>query len=235
MTLRELLEELRNNVLRDRSTEEAAQADGYLWSNATLVRYINDAEQKFARRTHCLRDRSTPEVVEVALVPGVSQYALHPSVIAVLGATWRAGPLRRSDAAVLEGVPADISGGTRAPQATATGQPVWFTTDEEVRTLRVYPAPDTAETVYLRVARLPLNPLTPNNLTASPEIPEDYHLDLLEWAAWRALRNHDTDAENMAKASAHKRRFEEAVDELRRASKRLMLEPIQFAVCARYD
>lgn len=40
-------------------------------------------------------------------------------------------------------------------RAARSGQPVWFTTDEAVRTLRVYPIPDTAETVYLRVARLP--------------------------------------------------------------------------------
>ena len=232
MNLRDLLAELRGNILRDVSTATSNPAEGYLWSDASLVRYIDDAERKFARLTHCLRDNATPEVVEIAVSPDVTEYPLHDSVVEVLSCSCNGVPLRRAGNAQFAGSPVD--------KALFTGNylherntPLWFSTDESVRVLRLMPIPDAEYTLRLRVARLPLRHLVSTDLTASPEIPEDYHLDLLEWAAWRALRNHDVDAENMNKASMHKKRFMDAVDEVRAAAKRLMLEPIQFAVNAR--
>jgi hypothetical protein len=41
-------------------------------------------------------------------------------------------------------------------------------------------------------------------MDATFETPEDYDLDVLEWAAWRALRNWDLDAEDRTKADQHK-------------------------------
>ncbi len=55
-----------------------------------------------------------------------------------------------------------------------------------------------------------------DDLDAHPEIPEDYHLDLPEWGAWRALRNWDIDGEDRAKAEAHQKRFNDAIMECKR-------------------
>ena len=48
MNLGDLLEELRENILHDRSDRIAGDTD-QLWSDRTLVRYINEAERKMAR------------------------------------------------------------------------------------------------------------------------------------------------------------------------------------------
>lgn len=237
MTLSELLDELRTNILRDVSSAVVDQDADRLWSDATLVRYINDAENKFARRTRCLRDSTTAKVVEVTLEEGVEYYTLHPSIIGVMSASLPNVPLRRTMEGVINGAPADVAGGTYAPTKGTTGTPMWFSTDDAVRTLRIVPIPDAASagvTVRLRVERLPVKPLDVNAPTASPEIPVDYHLDLLEWAAFRAYRNHDVDGENNQKANSHRAAFNTAVEEVAQGIKMQALAPVQFGIQARY-
>ena len=87
MNLESLLDELRGNVLRD-DAELASGPQDQLWSDDTLVRYINDAQSRFARKTLALRDASTSEVVEVTLATGVSTYDLHESIVAVQSARF---------------------------------------------------------------------------------------------------------------------------------------------------
>jgi len=85
MTLSELLTELRTNILYDRSDRVAGTPD-YLWSDATLIRYINEAQNRFARLGLVIRDGQTPDATEVMIRTGVTEYALHPSVLAVISA-----------------------------------------------------------------------------------------------------------------------------------------------------
>lgn len=237
MDLKELLEELRGNILRDISTAVPADPSSYLWSDTTLVRYINDAQSKFARRTRCLRDSTTAEVVEIALEEGVEFYALHKSVIGVMSAKLDGSPLRRAADGPLSGSPGDVAMGDRTVQGGNGGRPVWYSTDESVSTLRLTPIPDASidgAVVRLRVERLPLVALSVSDKTAAPELQEDYHLDLLEWAAFKALRNHDVDGENMQKANTHRAAFNTAVEEAARDIKTQALAPVQFGVKARY-
>ena len=250
MDIVELLHELRTNVLRDvadldvdAETPEgqAALNEVYLWTDETLISYINDAYRTFARRTLCLKDKNTAEICEVTLISGQAEYALDARILAVYSVTDEDDQrsLQRLGHSPLTGANADIA--YRATHnITQAGQPSDFTTDESVRTLRLYPEPDDSQAgkVYrLRVARLPLVPLA---LPAGaedplvPEIPEQYHMDMLEWAAWRALRNHDTDAENMNKASAHKKRFNEAIEEATAEHKLANYAPPQFKFNANY-
>jgi hypothetical protein len=233
-----MLKELRENILRDVTDQVSPGGSAYLWSDVALVRYINEGERRFARKTECLIDKTTPAVTQITLVAGQDEYPLDDRVITVLSAVLNGNALRKTNHDALVGFPGNISAGNVVVKAQQLGGPLMFTTDEAVRTLRVYPIPDArsaGKTVYLRVSRLPLAELVVSNLKAVPEVPSDHHLDLLEWAAYRALRNHDTDAENMAKASAHKTRFTEALAELGRESKRRSASPVQFGVNARFD
>lgn len=43
--------------------------------------------------------------------------------------------------------------------------------------------------------------------SGSPEIPEEYHFDLIDWIAHLVLSNHDKEAENLVKAREHDVRF----------------------------
>lgn len=242
MQLDELLDEVRSNILRDASALLEGPADN-LWTDESLVRYLNDAQRRFARRTMCLRDGTTPECCEVTLETGVTDYALHPSVLAVMSLRNEDSEqdTPRSKHSLISGAQrpdTEPYGSWSVNAAAITGMPQTWDTDEQldpdgnsrlqVVHLRVYPKPSAAENgkrVFIRVVRLPLVPLVVSQLSAHPEVPEDYHLDLLEWVAYRALRNWDVDGEDRAKSKDHKARFEEAITEATQEAKRKLFAP----------
>jgi len=239
MNLEELLEELRENILRDVSDEVGHSQDSYLLNDRSLVRYIEEGVVKFAVGTLCIRDETTPEVTRVRLVPGVESYELDPRVVAVFGARVGHANLRRTTYSGMTSAP-DVAPSTSIEdwgRRYTHAAPCWFYTDRESGKLGVWPTPgdNAAGTdLILRVARKPLRKLEATDLKAVPEIPDEYHMDVLEWAAWRALRNHDADLEALAKASQHRKRFLETVEELSRQAKRLLAQDVQFRVNANW-
>jgi hypothetical protein len=236
--LQELLEELRECLLRDTSDATDSRDAGQLWTDAALVRYINDGMNQFAIATCLLRDETTAAITQITLVEGQEQYDMDKRVVAVFGTRVDNRHLSRTTYGGLFSNAGDLTLGYTRVGPCANGVPQKFYTDRETGKIGVYPPPSAeyaGQVLTLRVARKPLEPLVISNTEALPEIPEEYHLDILEWAAWRALRNHDTDAENMAKASAHKTRFTEAVKELSRKAKRLLAQDLQFDVRTNWE
>lgn len=239
MTLEELLDELRTNVLRDTSTAVTASEADNLWTDATLVRYINEGYFQFARRTQLLRDDATPAVTQLTLVQDVGRYKLDRRVLSVQSVHLSDGtPLIKSTHPTLFFEPANVARATTGVPNWQPGRPSLYTVDTAMRILRIRGTPSAAmvgEVLQMRVTRLPLEPLCIDDLQGEPEIPGDYQLDMLEWAAFRALRNHDTDGENLRKASAHKTRFMQAVEEVLTDNRRQMFTPIQFQPNAHWD
>ena len=231
MRLQELLDELRDNILNDRSDSVDGDPDE-LWSDTTLVRYINEAQRRFAKRAFVIRDATTAEVVNVTLEEDVSEYTLHPSILSVLSA--KVDGAARDLARVGHCVLGDFVNATaeiyNAAQLGAVnpGAPLAYTTDEALGeddegtsaavSLRMYPVPDAAADdtlIKLRVVRMPLDALTANNLSAVPEIPTDHHLEMLDWAAYLALRIVDQDAGNTRRAADFAASFEQHVKDAR--------------------
>lgn len=235
MTLDDQLQELRFNILRDRSDMIAGDTDS-LWSDETLVRYIGDAERRFARRSLILRDATTPEVCQIRLIAGTNQYPIHRSVIAIISARYAGNQydMQRSGHAIIanSNPPEFLSFDPASPPTISPGPPLAYYTDETMVfgrqggiTLMTYPPPGLAEdktTVNLRVIRMPVSTYTMNDLGIESEIPEDYQLDVLEWAAYRAQRGFDGDAGAPTSADAHKAAFEEAIARATQELKRKM-------------
>ena len=240
MNLQDLVDELRENILHDRSDRVSGTPD-YLWSDATLVRYINEAQRRFARESLIIRD-GTSEATTVTLETGVDRYALHPSILGVLSVRVssdtadlaRAGhsaldTYHQADAYFFD--PSSLS-------VLAPGKPVAYSTDDylgtddfdsvAVPTLRLYPTPSSAyngKTLRLRVVRLPLEDLTVRNMRATPEIPQDHHIEMLDWAAYLALRIVDADGGMPDRAAEFKKSFDESVFKARQSSMRKLFSP----------
>ena len=253
MNLGELLQELRENILHDRSDQVAGQSD-YLWSDTTLCRYIDEAQRRFARGALVIRDgttstassgTTTKPVTDVLLVAGTDMYTLHPSVLAVISAR-------------LDGDKADLARGGHAAFATYTqpdtyyfdpsslsqlppGKPLAYDTDEYAGadangsfgtiTLRVYPVPNAdyaGQNISLRVARMPLQRFTLANLEVEPEIPEEHHLEMLDWAAYLALRIVDVDAGMPDRANEFRQSFELHVQKAKEQALRKTFTPLQW-------
>jgi hypothetical protein len=239
MNLGEQLSELRVNILRDTSDLIEGNTDR-LWSDETLLRYIGDAEKRFARQSLILRDATTPEVTQVKLKTGGRIYPLHRSVLSVISASYvsatghRYDLMRSGHALIAQAEPNEnltfdpaFYWSTQLPP----GQPRAYFTDESLVfarssriTFSVYPPPDTPEdgmTVHLRVIRMPLCGYDSGCLEHESEL-VDYELDVLEWAAYRAQRTFDGDAGAPTSAAAHKAAFDAAVADAKREAKRKM-------------
>lgn len=235
MTLDDQLQELRNNILRDRSDIIAGDTD-CLWSDETLLMYIKDAERRFARQSLIMRDSTTPEITQIKLKNGVATYATHKSVISVLSARYDTNSydIQRSGHAIVTQAnpPEFLSFDPTSPYTVAPGAPLAFYTDETLVfarqgavTVTVYPAPGATEDgkiLYLRTIRLPMSGYGTDCLDRESELPEDYQLDVLEWAAYRAQRGFDADAGAPTSADAHKLAFTESVARATQEMKRKM-------------
>lgn len=242
MNLGELLDELRVNILNDRSDRVSGSSD-YLWTDATLTRYINEAQRRFARKGLILRDSKTAECCQITLVAGQTEYDLHSAVLAVVSAKYEddTADLTRAGHSALDtfrqpdGYYFDPGQFTSQPP----GRPLAYSTDESlvlddndstsVVSLRIYPAPTAAEAgkkVLLRVMRLPLEKLSSSKQV--PEIPEDHHLEMLDWAAYLALRIVDHDAGNPARAAEFRQSFEMHVMQARKDAMRKLFAPINW-------
>ena len=241
MILGDLITELRENILHDRSDQTGGPSD-YLWSDATLTRYINQAYFRFATEALCLRDNVTPQYTQFTSIALVEQYVLDPAVLAIISVqmTGDRGDLIRAGHA-------DFNMGVRPdpyffdPNALAVlppGKPQAFSTDEGMAetddgalsaiTLRLFPIPSADYAPILgkmRVIRLPSGAL--ENANDVPELPERHHLEMLDWAAYLALRIVDHDLGDVNRAQEFKASFEDAVRKARNLSMRKMFTPLQ--------
>jgi hypothetical protein len=248
--LGDLLEELRENILSDRSNQVSGAASDQLWSDKTLVRYINAAQDRFAKRSECLRDKVTPETCRLKLVVGQQDYALHEKVIGVLSARYMGPPddgfdLARAGHANLDTYRAVDNRffDTSNIVGLQPGKIIAFTTDEGMMadgrnalntpTFRAFPNVGDGfdGTVALRVVRFPIHHLHLDDLNGRPEIPEQYHLNMLDWAGYLALRRPDLDvaggdAPGRAKDLATS--FQQHVEDAKRELRRRMFQPLAW-------
>lgn len=237
MNLGDLLEELREGILHDFSDQVAGTSDE-LWSDKRLVRYIDEAQKKMAREALMIRDRT-----EVETVAFENEYPLDDSVIAVLSARCKGdlADLARAGHAAFDTyhVPDTYFFDPSSLSSLPPGKILAYDTDEFVHpdaegsmgtvNLRLYPPPDSlhAVPVHLRVIRMPAD-LCYDDLTAIPEIPREHHIDMLDWAAYLALRIVDLDQGSPERAAEFKASFEVHVAEARKIAMRKMFTPSQW-------
>lgn len=243
MNTGDLLSELRENILHDRSDQVAGVTDR-LWSDATLIRYMNEAQRRFARKSLIIRDNSS-DATKVTLVTGQELYTLDPSVLAVISAKYSTdrNDLARAGHSALGSYTQPDSYFFDPSQLSSLppGKVLAYSTDETVSaddydsmsvvTLRVYPAPDVTQNgalLRLRIVRLPMTPLSLAALKAYPEIPEDHHLDMLDWAAYLALRIVDGDGGMPERAAEFRASFDANVKGARDVVMRKLFAPVQW-------
>lgn len=241
MNLADQLQELRFNILRDTSDIIAGDRDS-LWSDDSLLRYIQDAERRFARRTLILRDSTSLEVVQLRLRNGVKTYPVHRSILSVISANYngQSSDLLRSGHAMVVPAPAPefMPFNPNAPYTMPPGAPIAYYTDETLVfdhegrvTMSIYPVPgpdQDGKIIMMRVARVPVSCYTRDDMERPSEIPLDYQLDVLEWAAYRAQRTFDADAGAPTSADQHKKAFDDAVDAAVMEAKRKMFANMGF-------
>lgn len=208
MKLRELLELLKDN-LADTSNLISGPTDRY-WTDALLTQYLRTAEREFCDLSRSLIDDTTPEVTRITLKDATDNYPLHKSIIAITDVFLPAkGKLDAKSREFVRGI-----------SNAQVARPLWYAADTFAKKLYVAGVPTTANTyagqkLELRVARFPLCSLTLNQPDKEPEIHEQYHEILIEYAMYRALRKHDSEAENLTKANNHLKLFTDTANRVK--------------------
>lgn len=240
MDLVTLLEHLAKDYLDDRT--ELVDGDGdSLWSDALLVRYLNEAQRILARRAWCIVEYGVAPAGVITLRTGVSLYPVHKSILKVYDGTpsTQAYPLGRANDTMIRSVSlvydfdAFEIGVSAALNSTAdTGATTAIASDAGSRMLRVYPTPTATENgvqVAIKIARLPITWLTVDDTAASPEVPEDYHFLLCTYAAGKALTQPNVDGAMKTDGRLLLAEFDAAVKEARQDRQRFELGSSRWA------
>lgn len=168
----------------------------YLWEDALLYTYIDDAQKQFCRLTYGLEDARSFKVTIKA--DGTVWYPVSPAILKIRDATNAATgapvPLIAVEKMAASGIRFD--GTTGALRALITGM--------ERNMLRAHPVPSEAATVDLGVFRLPVDVAAGDDF----EIDAQHILNLLFWVKYRAYSVQDAEAGDPKKAASCKADFE---------------------------
>ena len=168
----EVLEHTRSQVLRDFASPQ-------LFSDPSLIRYLNEGYAIFARTTHAF----TREF-ELDTIAGQKRYDMPSDVIHVRDVVGSYG----------------ISLGhysRKTRRASCTGRPTQYTTDTKHRSIKFWPVPDNVYTFEIEAAVLP------ERVEDGDELDLDYDHGLLlpHFIAFRTLMNNDPDGSQTVAAS----------------------------------
>lgn len=169
----------------------ADYTEPYLASDKSLIFHLNQAVFEAARRSLLIYDETTSadgalDLCDIAILPGQRAYKLHPRILSVVSAT-------------LGSTKMTLGRDPTLPQLDQY-QPLWrnltgvatgFATFRRV--LYLNRTPDLADTLHIRVYRLPLNSEKMARLTDEPPIPEEFQPDLAYWATHKIFDRKDSD------------------------------------------
>jgi hypothetical protein len=172
-------------------------ATPYLWADAELTDYLEEAEAEAALRANLLEITGISTYCNITLADETSTYVLNSLVYDVITArvTGQSYFLKRTSREVLDR--------DRPAWGDETGTPTeYFITDTNIT---FYPQPTGAGTVTMTVLRLPIA-----TMGTSPEINAKHHPRLIDWVMFRALSKRNSDSQSEQKARMYERAFEES-------------------------
>lgn len=184
MTLQQLIDQFRSDV--DDRIED------YLFSDADVIGWLNEAEREAALRANLIFDATTSAVCEIAVTAGTNVYPMHSAIFVIERASFLADGADAEDAVVL-----DIVGRLELNRL----RPNWRTTEEapstlivDDKTVQIGCLPSENGTLSLEVYRAPLTPMVlGDGDPMSPEIALEHHRHLVEWAKYRAFSRPDAE------------------------------------------
>ncbi len=167
----------------------------YLWSDALVYGYIDDAQKQFCRDTQGIEDARSFKLTIKA--DGTQWYAVDPLILKVRNAVDRATgldiPIIAVEKMADHGLRFDGTVGT--VRALIAGMERGF--------LRALPTPNEAKVIELRTFRLPEDVAAGDDF----EIDQQHVRNLLYWVKYRAYNVQDADAGDAKQADKNRAEF----------------------------
>jgi len=171
----------------------------YLWPDAELDEYLNDAQSEACVRASLIRDM-TSAATSLSVVAGTDTYTLDVAIYR----THRV-KLALVDCSLVPTTIADLDYDTNGWEGL-TGTPThWYSTGAPNK-ITLWPNPVVNDTASLVVYRTALAAMSDDAHT--PEIEEIYHADLVDWGMHLAFLKRDSETFNQKSADEYEFRFE---------------------------
>lgn len=174
--------------------ETVDEVEPYLWSDTLILRYLDEAQVEFCRRTEGLEDSIT-----LTVHPDIGVVALSPQIRKIRAATLGGRPLKLCtvESARAGGVP---------PTPAARGVPTALVLGLTPNAVQIVPPPAVECEVQLDVFRLPLRRLT--SPSQSLEVDARHAPTLMQYALSRAYSRPDPDTMDRTRAEYFSQLFE---------------------------
>lgn len=177
-------------------------------TDAQVAALLSEGQREAAQRARLLPDKTTPAVVDVALVEDQYDYPLHASIFDVVAVWLDNGttPTRRRKLdRALEG---DISAAQQRGGFGGWARSFDVMGEPGSMILRLDRAPNAAGgALKLEVFRYPLLALTTASMGASPEIAPNHHRGLVHWALKCVYETRDLEISAPDRARYHEGEF----------------------------
>lgn len=186
MTLEDMLTELRS-VVDDDPGRPA-------WSDTALYGFLGEGQDKFCEDTGYFRDARS---FTIELESGTSLYEVPDRIIEILSIWYGYKKLTK----IPTGSDFDAAD---TDWSVTLGVPTHWRLDEDSGYVVLYPTPSAAvdgERLTLKVWRYSLNDLGTGE--HEPELPSRLQRACIEWAAYKALSDHDAETQDPVKADDH--------------------------------
>lgn len=173
----------------------------YLWPDAAITGWLNEAENEAAIRARLLHEFANPDICSIAVSAGITGYALSPLLYEIdhisfvpTGESMRQ-PVKLTSREELD---------EKLPDWRDRTGPVQFAMQGDT-SIRLAFTPDNAGTLKLEGFRLPTQAMT--DTTDTPEINAAHHRHLVDWALYRAFSQPDAETLDANRAALADARF----------------------------
>lgn len=173
----------------------------YLFSDASVTIWLNEAENEAAIRARLLHESDSSTICEIAVTAGQSGYPLNPLL-------YEIDHIGFIKSETTDRQPVKLISREELDQV----EPGWRDKISDVRyaiqadtSIRLAFTPKAGGTLKLEGFRLPLHPLAVT--TDTPEISAAHHRHLVDWALFRAFSVPDAETLDATKAASAESRF----------------------------
>ena len=171
--------------------------DELLWSESELQHYANEAIKEVAIRTLCIRDsgRNEAGLTLYPITSPANTITVDRRVLVIKRVWWNDTVLRAESEKFLDEAENPASAGSW--RTDTTDEPRQFVLERASRQLQLVGLPTVDGNIKLDIVRLPLETLE----TGTPEIPQYYLSDCLDWMCHLAYLKNDADTKDTKQAA----------------------------------
>jgi hypothetical protein len=159
----------------------------YLWSDAELESYIDEAQKEACFRANVLIDATDNEICKIPISPNVNLYKYSPYIINIFEVKLASSKENLQKIIDLDKFKEEV------------GFPPTHYSLSKHQYIEIYPTPNTSDILEMVVSRIPKRSV----VDAPLEIPEIHRTGLLDWVLFRAYMKQDAETYDTDKAQLH--------------------------------